>query len=134
MTDQGLYRREMQVIRHSLCLCYLQSPVPSPQPLVFSPLISITSVCGVVLVPQVLDTCVGFGIPVAGLVGGGYSKDTQVGRVDSGRWDVTSLPPVVRCGNPILECGKGLVGVQELAARHCVLHEAASEVWSGHGL
>ena len=66
----------------------LLPPAPSPQPPAFSPLISITSVCGVDLVPQVLDTCVGFGIPVAGLVGGGYSKDTQVGRVDSGRWDV----------------------------------------------
>ena len=81
MTDQGLYRREMQVTIHSRCLCYPQPPAPSH-------LISIIGVWGVVLVPQVLDTCVGFGIPVAGLVGGGYSKDTQVGRVDSGRWDV----------------------------------------------
>ena len=38
LTDEGLYRREMQV----------------------------------------LDTCVGYGVPVAGYVGGGYDRDLDV--------------------------------------------------------
>ncbi len=45
----------------------------------------------------ILDTCVGFGIPVAGYVGGGYSND-----------------------------------LDELALRHCLLFEAASQAYQEH--
>ena len=85
LTDQGLYRREMQVNKYSLLHLFPPARsyhIPAPQPP--SPLISQYCVCVVILVAQVLDTCVGLGIPVAGLVGGGYSKDIEVGWVDEG--------------------------------------------------